>query len=38
MKYVSLLLATLLANPSPVLACDGEVQAQAVEALVKRHA
>ena len=38
MKYVSLLLATLLAHPSPALAGDREVQAQAVEALVKRHA
>ena len=38
MKTLSLVLATLLAMPSPVLAGKGAVQAQDIEALVVRHA
>ena len=38
MKYLSHVLATLLAITSPVLASKRTVQAQDIEALVKRHA
>jgi CubicO group peptidase (beta-lactamase class C family) len=38
MKVLFLLLATLLAIPSPVLAGKGAMQAQQIEALVARHA
>jgi CubicO group peptidase (beta-lactamase class C family) len=38
MKYISLVLATLLAIPSPVLAGKGAAHAKAIDALVARHA